>query len=212
MSAAYRSVSWHGDSPDHKSAKVETGWLAAIHLATTDGTQPLELRTPDDQESGLLVVSGTLDLEANSGSWISRGTRAAPYDGRPFALFLPPKTVVRASGGSGEILVMSARRPAPAPAPAPIDSPVAKPLLPLAGSNKAFDSQTGTWQPIESFPDSPEAAEALKKVVKYHYDRADYPRTSELLERICQDYHDQEWLHRMRHRTWRHVWPRENSE
>jgi len=49
----------------------------------------------------------------------------------------------------------------------------------------------------ELFPDSPQAAEALKKVVKYHYERADYPRTAELLERVCQDYQDQEWLHKM---------------
>ncbi len=49
----------------------------------------------------------------------------------------------------------------------------------------------------ELFPDSPQAAEALKKVVKYHYERADYPRAAELLERICQDYQDQEWLHKM---------------
>jgi tetratricopeptide (TPR) repeat protein len=49
----------------------------------------------------------------------------------------------------------------------------------------------------ELFPDSPEAAEALKEVVTYHYKRGDYPRAAELLERVCQDYRDQEWLHKM---------------
>lgn len=53
----------------------------------------------------------------------------------------------------------------------------------------------------EQFPDSPFAADALKKVIKYYYDQKDYPRASELLERICRDYQDQDWLHKM-YLTW----------
>ena len=48
-----------------------------------------------------------------------------------------------------------------------------------------------------TFPDSAFAADALRNVVKYYYDQKDLPRVLELVERICQDYQDQEWLHKM---------------
>ncbi len=137
---------------------AEAEWLRAARLLTADRT-PLELRIGEDEEAFALVLSGTHDLEANSGSWVSRGVRATPFDGRPVALYLPPKTRFRTSGGQGQLVVASVRRPTPPPAPAAeaTEAAAAKPLLPLAGSNKAFDSATGSWRPIESFPDSPEA-------------------------------------------------------
>ncbi len=49
----------------------------------------------------------------------------------------------------------------------------------------------------EKFPESEYAAEALQKMVNYYLTKRDYPRASELLERVCQDYQDQEWLHKM---------------
>jgi len=49
----------------------------------------------------------------------------------------------------------------------------------------------------EQFSDSPFAAEALKKVIEYHNKEKDYRRCAELLERVCRDYQDQDWLHEM---------------
>jgi len=68
------------------------------------------------------------------------------------------------------------------------------------GGQSSKEAQRGIAQFMscaEQFPDSPFAADALKKVIKYYYDNRDYPRASELLERICQDYQDQDWLHKM---------------
>lgn len=140
--------------PGRREASCEgRSWLRRVMVLSAGG-ETVEVRTGDDDESGVLVLSGTHDLEANAGSWKSRGTRNTPLEGRPVALFMPPKTRFRCSGGEGELLLVSARRPELATPPV---EPVAKPLLPLAGSNQAFDSKTGSWKPIESFPDSAEA-------------------------------------------------------
>ena len=127
------------------------GWdVTPVETATRERGR----RHREDAESGALVLSGTHDLEANAGSWVSRGTRSTPFEGRPVALFMPPKTKFRSSAGEGEILLVSTRRPELV---APPPEPKAKPLLPLAGSNQAYDSKSGSWKPIESFPDSAEA-------------------------------------------------------
>ena len=52
-------------------------------------------------------------------------------------------------------------------------------------------------QCAEQFPNSPFAAESLKKVIDYYCKKRDFPRAAELLERVCQDYQDQDWLHTM---------------
>ncbi len=70
-------------------------WFTRVLLLAVDGPT-VEVATAAGEESGLLVLSGTHDLEAGAGSWISRGTRTTPFEGRPVALFLPPKTRFRA--------------------------------------------------------------------------------------------------------------------
>ena len=141
-------------APGQRRASCEgRPWLRQILVLRAAG-ETVEVHTGEGDESGVLVLSGTHDLEANAGSWVSRGTRSTPFEGRPVALFMPPKTRFRSSGGEGEILLVSARRPELA---APPPEPKAKPLLPLAGSNQAYDSKSGSWKPIESFPDSSEA-------------------------------------------------------
>jgi len=69
--------------------------------------------------------------------------------------------------------------------------------------NRGFKAQSVAqfMRCAERFPDSPYAAEGLKKVIKYHYDEKDYRRCVELLERVTRDYQDQDWLHKM-YLTW----------
>lgn len=152
--SSIQALTWNETEPGCREATAGGTWFTRAVLFAADG--PLRARTTDEEESGLLVLSGTVDLEAGAGSWISRGTRATPLDGMPVALFLPPKTPYGSAGGQGEILVVSARRPE-LPKPVEEEKPAKKPLLPLAGSGKAYDSASGSWQPLESFPDSPEA-------------------------------------------------------
>ena len=139
-----------------RSARFDRGeWLIECRLLELDGGT-LDQRSPD-AESLLVVLAGTHDLYAGGGSWLRRGLRPAPTGGRPVALFLPPHTPYRLDGGNGRAIVWSARQPEP---PAPKDPKQVlseKPLLPIAGSGKAFDPETGTWKPQEAFRSSPEA-------------------------------------------------------
>ncbi len=134
----------------------DSEWLREVRVLSCDG-RPTERRT-DDVESLLLVLEGTHDLSAGSGSWLRRGLRKQRYSGRPVALFLPPETPYRTENGTGSILVFAARQPAPL---ASQDEPKAalsrKPLLALAGSGKAYDPASGTWKPAEAFLASAEA-------------------------------------------------------
>ncbi len=132
-------------------ADAQWQWLRGARLWQSSGT--VELTTAPDEETGVVVLAGTHDIEANGSSWASRGTRASPFEGRPFALFLPPGARFRARSDAGEILLLAARRPPPGA----VATPAPKPLLPLAGANKAFDAATGAWQPLEMFPDAAEA-------------------------------------------------------
>lgn len=112
--------------------------------------------TIGDEECCALVLSGTFDLRSGSTAWPSRGTRREPHDGRPVAVFLPPHADFTASGGSGEILLLGARRPEAPPATGR-DALRQSPLLPLAGSGKAFDPGSGEWRPAETFPTAAES-------------------------------------------------------
>lgn len=127
-------------------------WLTRLRLWSSEGN--VEGETGADEESGLLVLTGTHDLAAGAAAWISRGIRETPFAGKPVAVFLPPNTRFHAAHGRGDVLVVGARRPELPKAPA---RPGFKGLLPLAGSGKAFDIASGSWQPLETFPDAAEA-------------------------------------------------------
>ncbi len=121
---------------------------------------PTESKTEANIESALVVLSGTHDLFAGGGSWIARGRRASVHapDESPVAVFLPPKTPFALRQGDGEAVRIFASRPEPkAAAPTGREKLKQSPLLAMAGSGKAYDSESGTWKPAESFPDAPQA-------------------------------------------------------
>ena len=57
-------------APDQLVATPDGAWITAVRVLEARGA-PVEVRTGEDEESGVLVLSGTHDLEAASGSWIS---------------------------------------------------------------------------------------------------------------------------------------------
>lgn len=128
--------------------------FAPLRLYRGDGGTELS-GTTDQEEAGLLVLAGTFDLRAGGNAWGSRGARPDPFAGRPVAVFLPPRTPF-AAAGSGEFLVLGAVPP-PAPEVTGHAALSHKPLLPLAGSGKAFDPRSGEWKTAEEFPSSPQA-------------------------------------------------------
>lgn len=132
-------------------------WLTGLAIYGC-GDDPARDKT-GEEEGCLLVLSGTHDLGAGAGSWPARGVREEVWSGRPVALFLPPNTDWLAAGGRGEVLLVTARQPEveQTESEAEPEKPARKPLLPLAGSNKAFDPQSKEWKPLESFPGSAEA-------------------------------------------------------
>jgi hypothetical protein len=127
--------------------------LTALHRLEVDGA--LEVTT-GDEEACAILLGGTFDLVGGTTAWPSRGARTTPLGGRPVAVFLPPRTPFAARNGRGEILLICARQPAVAPATgrAALQQ---SPLLPLAGSGKAFDPGSGEWRPAETFPSAPES-------------------------------------------------------
>lgn len=129
-------------------------WLAHAQLWRPTAADQL---TTTDVETAAVLLSGTFDLCGGPTPWPARGARTSPFQGRPMAVFLPPRTVFRAERGDGEILLVGARQPA---APAVVQGREAlgrSPLLPLAGSGKAFDPNSGEWRPAETFPSAPES-------------------------------------------------------
>ncbi|MCA8955062.1 MAG: hypothetical protein KDC87_03255, partial [Planctomycetes bacterium] len=78
-----------------------------------------------------------------------------PREGKPVALFVPPDTKWALRNGAGSILLVEGRVPVRRLAPGTASSD--RPLLPLAGSGKAFDPSSGKWQREEDFPSAPEA-------------------------------------------------------
>ena len=137
-----------------RSVALAGPWLRSFTLVHVDGT--FEARTPAGEETLAVVLGGTLDLFAGGSSWLQRGLRAQAFDGRPCGLYLPP-TIATRFVGRGEVLLVAGQRPL-APAQAPIKPDRASmPLLQLAGSGKAYDARTGSWELLERFPSSPEA-------------------------------------------------------
>jgi hypothetical protein len=129
-------------------------WFEDFRLWRPSDTDDL---TTGDVETAVIVLSGTFDLAAGGTTWPARGARASPLAGRPMALFLPRQTRFHAARGSGELLLIAARQPEPGTAATGRDLLSQKPLLPLAGSGKAFDPTSGAWLPAETFPTSPES-------------------------------------------------------
>jgi len=127
--------------------------FTALYRLEVDGT--LEVTT-GDEETCAILLGGTFDLVGGTTAWPSRGARTAPLGGRPVAVFLPPRTPFAARNGRGQILLIAARQPLTAKATgrAALQQ---SPLLPLAGSGKAFDPGTGEWRPAETFPSAPES-------------------------------------------------------
>ena len=109
-----------------------------------------------DEETCALLLAGTFDLCGNGTNWPSRGARADVFAGRPVAVFLPPRAEFALDGGQGEILLVAAR-PQPQPAARGRAALSQSPLLPLAGSGKAFDPASGEWRPAETFPTAAES-------------------------------------------------------
>lgn len=138
-----------------REARLPAGrWFTRAEVLVVDGRAEL---TTADEECCALLLSGTFDLQGGGTVWQSRGARTTPTGGRPMAVFLPPRTPFSASGGSGEILLLGANQP-----PSPLhasgrDALRQSPLLPLAGSGKAFDPDSGEWKPAETFPTAPES-------------------------------------------------------
>ncbi len=112
--------------------------------------------TTGNGETCALVVTGTFDLRGGHTQWQSRGARTEPFAGRPVAVFLPPRTEFAAGNGSGEILLVEAKKP-PAPQATGREALRQSPLLQLAGSGKSFDPTRGEWMPAESFPTAAES-------------------------------------------------------
>lgn len=129
-------------------------WLDRVTVWTP--ADPDEFVT-GEVETAVIVLAGTFDLVANGTAWPARGARAEQFAGRPMAVYLPPHTTFRVSKGSGRLLLVSARRPATGQAPTGREALATKPLLPLAGSGKAFDPTSGEWRPAETFPTAPES-------------------------------------------------------
>lgn len=131
------------------------GRFTSLRLLQIDGDVRAAL---GDEEAIALLLAGTFDLAANGNHWGGRGARTTPFAGRPLALFLPPQASL-AAAGRGEILLLGCRQTQAAVADAAATGRAAlsqSPLLPLAGSGKAYDPATGEWRMAETFPTSPE--------------------------------------------------------
>lgn len=128
-------------------------WFVELRRARIDAPY---VRTTGQGESCALLLTGTFDLRGAATHWQSRGARTNEREGRPVAVFLPPRTEFAATNGSGSILFVEARQPTAAPATgrAALQQ---SPLLPLSGSGKSFDPTRGEWLPAESFPTAAES-------------------------------------------------------
>lgn len=148
------TMTFAGDERLRRAAFAATRWCAHADLWRPDDP---DLLVTGDVETAVLVLSGTFDLVGGGTVWPARGARSSPFAGRPMAVFLPPHTEFRTGNGTGEILLLAARRPPAPPPPTGRLGLAQKPLLPMAGSGKAFDPTTGQWLPAEAFPTAPES-------------------------------------------------------
>jgi len=146
-------LEWTGTPRLRTAIAPHARWLTAVQLWRPEGADEL---ITGDVETAVVLLSGTFDLSAGATAWPARGSRSTPLQGRPMAVFLPKQTTFRAHNGSGEILLVAARQPA-APAVTGREALSQKPLLPMAGSGKAFDPATGEWLPAEAFPSAAES-------------------------------------------------------
>ena len=152
-------LSWtSGDGTGNDRLRVaaagEAKWCTEVQLWRPAAQDAI---TTGEGETCVVLLSGTFDLHGGPTVWQARGARTTPLEGRPMAVFLPPRTTFRAENGTGEILLVSARQPQIA---APTEGRAAfgqKPLLPMAGSGKSFDPNSGEWRPAETFPTAPES-------------------------------------------------------
>ncbi len=135
-------------------ARVPGQWLTELRLWQPGGHAAY---TTAEVESAAVLLHGTFDLVGNDTAWPARGARRTEYEGRPMAVFLPPRAEFAASGPVGEIAIVAARQPAKVEEPAGRAALSHKPLLPMAGSGKAFDPGTGEWRPAETFPTAAES-------------------------------------------------------
>ncbi len=142
------------DDGDHTTFAAAGRWFTELRLWRPRGEAAY---TTGDAESAAVLLRGTFDLVGGGTAWPARGARTSEFEGRPMAVFLPPRTGFGAHNGDGEILVVAARQPQAAPEPEGRAALSRKPLLPLAGSGKAFDPGTGEWRPAETFPTSAES-------------------------------------------------------
>lgn len=143
-----------GDDRLRTATCGDARWL--VHAQLWRPRDPDELTT-GDHETAVVLLGGTFDLVGGHTAWPARGTRSTPFTGRPMAVYLPKHTRLHVSRGQGEILLVGARQPVPGSEATGRDGLAQKPLLPLAGSGKAFDPKTGDWLPAEAFPSAAES-------------------------------------------------------
>lgn len=148
------ALGWRGDDRWRQADCAGARWL--LHVACWRPRDP-DAITTGDHEVAAILLSGTFDLVGGTTAWPARGARRTPFAGRPMAVFLPAHTQFRTTNGHGEILLVAARQPAAREEPQGRAALAHKPLLPLAGSGKAFDPHSGEWRPAETFPTAPES-------------------------------------------------------
>lgn len=146
-------LQWLGDERLRTAATPGARWLQHVQVWRPAAADRLQTGAG---ESAVVLLSGTFDLFGGPTAWPARGARTTPFQGRPMAVFLPPQTVFRAERGPGEILLVAAAQPQVAETTGR-EALTKKPLLPLAGSGKAFDPGSGEWRPAETFPTAPES-------------------------------------------------------
>ncbi len=144
----------HGDERLRTAVLTGTRWL--------DRVTCWRPRDPDglvtgEHETAAILLAGTFDLVGGTSVWPARGARTEPFAGRPMVVFLPPHSEFRTSNGHGEILLLAARQPVAPAEPVGREALARKPLLPLAGSGKAFDPSSGEWKPAETFATAAES-------------------------------------------------------
>lgn len=155
QASAPQLLSWTGATALRQAQPSAATWFTRLQWWQPGPDDALDTAA---EETAAILLHGTFDLRGGPTSWPARGARTSPLLGRPMAVYLPPHCRFGASNGSGQILLLSARQPSMPTTATGREGLAHKPLLPLAGSGKSFDPNTGEWRPAETFP---EAAESL---------------------------------------------------